>query len=96
VLPDWVDLHFVQLFVASTAVLALVGAVLLAALTRQLWLRAGASLLLVGAAVALCFYYAGPLQDAERDCHYHLLKSDVPVDGCLVPNDGTGAATAAH
>lgn len=91
-LPDWVDLHVVKVFVATATVLATVAAILCVAYLRRLVLRVGLALALVGSAVAMLVYYRGPLQDAQETCHFHLLKSDVPVDHCLVPNDGTGTA----
>jgi hypothetical protein len=96
VLPDWVDLQVVKVVVASATVGATVAAILCVAYLRRLVLRLGLSVVLVAGAVALLVYYRGPLHDAEESCHFHLLKSDVPVDHCVAPNDAASSTAAAR
>jgi hypothetical protein len=86
VLPDWFDLHALRLVVTYSAVACALGAVLMVALTRRLWLRAGLSVVLAAAAVALVVYHQGPLDHASDTCSYRFLKSDLAVDGCVPPN----------
>jgi hypothetical protein len=87
VLPDWFDLQVLRLIVAGATVATALSAILAVALFRRVPLRAGFAVVLLGCTAALLFYYQGPLQDCEDTCDCKFLRSEIPVAGCVNPDD---------
>jgi hypothetical protein len=96
VLPQWFDLHALQLTVAGAAVLCGISAVLSLALSRATVLRFGLAAVFLAGAISLVAYSTGPLHRAQTTCHYRFLQSDLVVNGCAHATSGGAAAASSH